>query len=222
LTLLQALVFDLDGVVVDSHPTHKQAWKQFLSSVGVTATDEELEIVLEGQKREDLLKHFLGELSPQQVSDYGAEKDSLFRHSMHELRTTRGFSSFFSAVQAARLPVALASSASHSRVDKVLTQFDLKGSFRVVVTGDDVPRSKPDPSIFLLAARGLQIRPCNILVCEDAVNGVQAAKSAGMKCLAIAANGREPLLRNAGADKVVPDFTAASLEELQTLFSASD
>jgi beta-phosphoglucomutase len=153
------------------------------------------------------------------VRDYGAWKNALFLQSLHDLRTTSGFFSFLAAVEAARLPVALASSATCSRVDTILTQFNLKKSFRVIVTGDDVSRGKPDPAIFLLAARGLQIHPRNILVCEDAVNGVQAAKSAGMKCLAIAAGGRESLLQDAGADKVVPDFTATSLCELHALFS---
>ena len=83
---------------------------------------------------------------------------------------------------------------------------------------DDVKKGKPDPSIFRLASDGLKVEPAHILVCEDAVSGVEAAKAAGMKCLAIAANGRGPLLEKAGADRVVPDFSAASLEDLSGLF----
>ena len=64
----------------------------------------------------------------------------------------------------------------------------------------------------------MQLQPGDILVCEDAVNGVEGAKAAGMRCLALAANGRAPLLKKAGADKVVNDFTDARLEELRKLF----
>jgi HAD superfamily hydrolase (TIGR01509 family) len=135
-----------------------------------------------------------------------------------ELKTVRGLPEFLDRLRAAGLPVALASSASRSRATYMLEQLDLKRRFSVVVTGDDVKRGKPDPSIFRLAADGLKTNPANILVCEDAVSGVEAAKAAGMKCLAIAANGRGPLLEKAGADCVVSDFSSANLDELRSLF----
>jgi beta-phosphoglucomutase len=87
------------------------------------------------------------------------------------------------------------------------------------VTGNDVERGKPDPDLFLLAAQALQIDPGRILVCEDAVAGVVAAKTAGMKCVGIATNGRESLLKKAGADLVVEDFTHTSLDDVRSLFA---
>jgi beta-phosphoglucomutase len=115
--------------------------------------------------------------------------------------------------------MAVASSASRSRVKFVLAQLNLTSSFQVVITGDDVTPGKPDPKIFRMAAKALGVEARNILVCEDAVNGVEAAKTAGMKCLAIAANGRGPVLEKAGADLIVSDFTAVNLEELHKLFA---
>jgi len=79
-------------------------------------------------------------------------------------------------------------------------------------------RPKPDPEIFELAARGLKAHASRVLVCEDSLAGIAAAKAAGMKCLAIAANGRGPLLQSAGADRVAEDFTAANLASLRALF----
>lgn len=219
--MLQAVIFDLDGVVVDSHPVHKQTWKEFFRSLGKNIPDRELAFVVEGQKREDILRHFLGDLTAEQVKYYGARKEALFRDSVHELRTIRGLSEFLDCLDAARLPMALASSASRGRAGYMLDRLDLRRRFRVVVTGDDVAKGKPDPAIFRLAAQGLNIDPANILVCEDAVSGVEAAKQAGMKCLAIAAKGRGPLLKKAGADRVVPDFTLANLGDLRRLFEES-
>ena len=216
--MLQALIFDLDGVVVDSHPAHLCAWRTLFASLGKPVPDHDLEFVLEGQKREDILRRFLGVLTEEQIEDYGARKEALFRNSARELRTVTGVLAFIDQVQIEGLPMALASSASRNRVEYTLEQLRLTERFPVVVTGSDVAKGKPDPALFHAAAEGMGIEPGNILVCEDAVNGVEAAKTAGMRCLAIAANGRTPLLQKAGADKIVPDFTATSLDELRGLF----
>lgn len=219
--MLQAVIFDLDGVIVDSHPVHQRAWKTFFRSLGKEIPDRELAFVIEGQKREDILRHFLGELTEDQLKQYGNRKEAFFRHSSLELKTVPGLPEFLDSLEAAILPIALASSASRGRVGYMLEQLDLKRRFRVIVTGDEVNKGKPDPTIFRLAAEGLSVAPENILVCEDAVFGVAAAKKAGMKCLAIAANGRGPLLKKAGADRVLPDFTSACLDDLRSLFGQS-
>lgn len=219
--MLKGVIFDLDGVIVDSHPAHKQAWKTFFQSIGKDVTEDDLLFVLEGRKREDILRHFLGDLTEEQVKHYGAKKEALFRNSVQDLKTIDGLGEFLEQLKTAAMPMALASSASRSRAEYMLDALGLKRSFRVIVSGDDVDKGKPDPTIFRLAASGLGLSAENVLVCEDAVAGVEAAKFAGMKCLAIAASGRGPLLRKAGADKVVPDFTMADLDDLRGLFVQS-
>jgi beta-phosphoglucomutase-like phosphatase (HAD superfamily) len=74
--MLKAVIFDLDGVIVDSHPAHQRAWRMFFQSLGKSVSDQELLFVLEGQKREDILRHFLGDPDEQQVKRYGARKES--------------------------------------------------------------------------------------------------------------------------------------------------
>lgn len=219
--MLRAVIFDLDGVIVDSHPAHLQAWKLFLHSLDKSVSDGDLQFVLEGYKREVILRHFLGELSPDEVKHYGAKKDALFRDSLEDVKTLPGFAGFFDSLQTAGLPVALASSASRWRAEYVLNRLGLVHAFRAIVTGDDVARGKPDPAIFQAAARGLGADPGDILVCEDAVSGVEAAKRAGMKCLAIATNGRRALLEEAGADLIVGDFREADLHDLRALFDGA-
>lgn len=218
MSALEAVIFDLDGVIVDSHPAHKHAWKAFFRSLEMEIPDAELSFILEGQKREDILRHFLEDLTPDQVQDYGARKDAILKDSAPDLKTISGLPEFLVQVEAAGLAIALGSSASRRRVEDTLDRLDLKHCFRAIITGDDVAKAKPDPAIFLQAARGLRVDPENILVCEDAIAGVEAAKAAGMKCLAIAANGRGHLLEKAGAERVVRDFTSVRLEDLRGLF----
>jgi len=217
--MLEAVIFDLDGVIVDSHPAHKQAWRTFFKSIGKQVTEDDLQFVLEGRKREDILRHFLGDLSEEQVKHYGAAKESLFRDSVQELKTIQGLNLFLDQIMQGGIPIALASSASRHRAEYMLEALGLRPLFKAVVTGDDVVKGKPDPALFVLAAKGLGIHAAHALVCEDAVAGVQAAKTAGMRCLAIASNGRGSLLTNAGADMVIPDFSSIKLEELRPLFA---
>ena len=92
--MLQAVIFDLDGVIVDSHAAHQRAWKTFLRSVGKDASEQQLQFVLEGHKREAILRHFLGDLSEDQVRHYGARKEALFKDSVPELKTILGVGEF--------------------------------------------------------------------------------------------------------------------------------
>jgi HAD superfamily hydrolase (TIGR01509 family) len=217
--MLGGVIFDFDGVIVDSHAAHMKAWKAFLLSKGKTFDDADLSFVREGAKREEILKHFLGELSPEQIASYGVEKDKLFQASARELKLLPGFTEFLLQLDSAALPSAVATSGSRSRVEQTLGTLNLCKRFRTIVTGNDVERGKPAPDLFLLAAQALRIAPNRILVCEDAVAGVLAAKTAGMKCVGIAANGRESLLKQAGADLVIEDFAHTRLDDVRRLFA---
>jgi sugar-phosphatase len=134
------------------------------------------------------------------------------------LKLVCGVAEFLEQVDAAGVPMAIATSGSRQRVERTLDAFGLLSRFHAIVTAYDVERGKPDPALFHLAASRLRIAADQILVCEDAVGGVAAARSAGMKCMAIAANGRRKLLQDAGADLVIDDFTQTGLDAVRQLF----
>jgi HAD superfamily hydrolase (TIGR01509 family) len=217
--MLRGVIFDLDGVVVDSHPAHKRAWKRLLAGLYKTITEQEMEFVVEGHKRSEILLHFLGDLTDEQIASYGELKERLFKQADLELKTIPGFDQFFQQIEDAKLACAVASSAGRARVESTLLRLNLTNRFHAVVAGDDVANGKPNPDIFHLAASRLRLSQDEVLVCEDAVNGVYAAKAAGMRCLALATQGREHLLQKAGADTVVADFSTVRLDQLQKLFT---
>lgn len=217
--MLKGIIFDLDGVIVDSHPAHKKAWRALLRSLGRDVSGQELEFVVEGHKREEILRHFLGELSEEEVRQYGALKDKYFADFAHEVSAVPGVLDFIHQAEAAGLALAVGTSAGRRRAEEMLERLGLRARLRAIVTGDEVRAGKPDPAVFQVAAEQLGVPSQNVLVCEDAVAGVQAAKRAGMKCLAIAANGRRTLLETAGADWVVQDFTHTSLQQITALFA---
>jgi beta-phosphoglucomutase len=216
--MLRGVVFDFDGVIVDSHRVHKRAWRKFLESVGKTVSEEELQFVLDGRKREDILRHFLGDLNPELMVSYGHRKEQFFRDEAGDVQPVDGLLSLLDDLQEAGVAVGVASSGSRSRVNFLLDRLDLKKHFQVVVTGDEVKNGKPDPSVFLKAAQALQKDPVELLAFEDAASGVQSAKAAGMKCIGIAQPDRASVLLDSGADHVLPDFCSLSYSKLEELF----
>jgi beta-phosphoglucomutase len=216
---VKGAVFDFDGVLVDSHPVHIRAWKNFFESIGTAVSDEQLQFVLDGRSRDDILRHFLGDLCDETLVEYGHQKEQFFRHESADVRPIDGLLSFLEDLEGAQLTLSIASSGSKGRVDSLLRNLDLKKWFRVVITGDDVARGKPDPALFLRAARDMGLQPCELIVFEDAVSGIKAARSAGMKCIGIAPSSRVSTLLDAGATHVVPDFRSLSCSKLQELLA---
>lgn len=196
----------MDGVIVDSHPAHRSAWKEFLRTLGKDAPDSELDFIMDGRKREEILMHFLGPLDPIQLQTYGKMKNDLFWRAESEVALIPGISQFIDCLSEEGIPMAVATSASSGRTQSTLKRMGLLHRFGAVVTGDEVLKGKPDPSIYQLACQRIHCAPHSVVAFEDAASGVRAAKSAGVKCVAIAASARRDLLLAAGADAVLRDF----------------
>lgn len=215
----RGLVFDMDGVLFDSHPIHRKAWRQLLENLGINVTDDSLDFILDGAKREEILKHFLGPLSQEQVAVYSAQKDAMLKTQEKDLQLIAGLEPFLNLVEAAGIPKAVATSATKLRTTRLLDRFSLFERFKAVITGDDVPWGKSNPAIFLKAAEQLGVSPEDVLVVEDAIPAVTAAKKIDMKCIGIASGSRRSQLLAAGADLVVPDFRHLTLVDVRELFS---
>lgn len=215
--MFKGAVFDFDGVIVDSHPAHMRAWKKFLDSTGKSVSEEQLHFVLDGRKRNDILRHFMGQLDADQLIAYGLRKERFFCEEVTRVRMADGLPDFLEELRCAQSALAIASSGSKSRVHFLLDRFGLRKYFREVVTGGDVEQGKPHPAVYLQAALQLGINPAELLAFEDAVSGVKAARSAGMKCIGIARPDRAHELLVAGANHVVPDFRSLSCSKLREL-----
>jgi HAD superfamily hydrolase (TIGR01509 family) len=218
--MFRGVVFDLDGVIVDSHPVHKRAWRAFLAGVGKEVSESDLDFILEGRRRRDILIHFLGELSDSEVQQYGNKKDEFFRQACADLEPVAGSIKFIREIVKEGFCVAIATSASRQRARWTLQQLNISDHFEVIVTGDDVAQSKPDPTIYQLVAERLSISPECLIAVEDSVCGVRSARSAGLRCVGIAAGQNVHQLMAAGSDRVFPDLVDVSIRDLADLFSA--
>ena len=213
--MLRGVVFDMDGVVIDSHPAHRAAWKSFLESLGRSTSDEELDFILDGRKREEILEYFLGKLDSEQIADYGHRKDELLRSHANRLEPMSGVVEFLDHLCNSGVRMALATSAGRRRACGTLDDMGLTHYFETIVTGDEVAAGKPDPAIYRLAAERMQELPDCLLAVEDAVSGVKAARGAGMRCVGVAHSGRADLLRQAGANPIIEDFRTLTLAQLE-------
>jgi HAD superfamily hydrolase (TIGR01509 family) len=218
--MLETAIFDMDGVIVDSHSVHRQAWRELFVSLGHSFSEQELDFVLDGHKRDEILRFFLGEhLSPSDLRYYGSEKDMKFAQCAGNMQLIAGVREFIHHLGESGVRLAVASSASRERVEATLARFDVKHSFAAVAAGDDVSKGKPDPELFQIACRRLGGDPKTTLVIEDAVSGVKGARTAGMQCLGIADRNRAHFLYQAGAQSVVPNFVGLEVDVVSELFN---
>jgi beta-phosphoglucomutase len=171
--------------------------------------------VLDGRKRNEILRHFLGELSDEELQEYGKCKDDYFRKVLLKVKPVPGVVEFVRGLQNAHIAMGVATSASKSRTRHSLQRLHLITEFRAVVTGDDVTVGKPHPSIYNLACERLNVAPKYTLAIEDAVSGIQAARAAGLTCIGVAGHQSPTRLREAGAAHVVDDFLDLSVAQLE-------
>ncbi len=203
-----ALIFDLDGVVVDSMPVHEIAWRQYLESLGIR--DEELLARMHGRRNDDIVVDFLGPAADEQsVQEHGSAKERLYRELMGDRlkdHMVPGIRRFLE--HASGTPRGLASNAERPNIDFVLDGANLRSFFQVIVDGSQVERPKPAPDIYVLAARELSVDPHNCIVFEDSPVGVASARSAGARVVGILT--REASLAHVALS--IPDFLDPQLE----------
>jgi beta-phosphoglucomutase len=215
--VFRGAIFDFDEVIADSHPVHLRAWKKVLDSVGRAASGDELQFVLDGRTRDDIVRHFLGDLDAEKMAEYGRCKEQFFRDEAADVQTIKGVPRFLEKLEEAQLPLGIASSGSRARIEFLLERLKLKKHFGVVVTGDEVAQGKPHSAVFRKAAEHVGADPCELIAFEDAASGVKAAKSGGMTCVGIASSDRSSILVDVGANHVVPDFRSLSYPKIQKI-----
>jgi len=199
-----AVIFDMDGVLVDSEPLHLQALNEVLGPLGHHATAAENEQFL-GWTSEECWQVLIERyhLSADNLQQYLAHYDEcLLRLLQHPVVPTRGAPELLALLRGLGVRLALASASKRSWLDATLRALGLDRAFDVVVTGDEVVHGKPAPDIFLLAASRLGVSPERCIVIEDSLNGVLAARRAQMTVVAL----RNPAATNLpldAADRVI-------------------
>ncbi|HZT31204.1 MAG TPA: beta-phosphoglucomutase family hydrolase [Bryobacteraceae bacterium] len=204
-----AVVLDMDGVIVDSNPVHREAWRVYNRRFGIETT-EAMQQRMYGRRNDEIVRDFFGlRLSGDQVAAHGAAKERLYRELMRDAvarSLVPGVREFLE--RHAGLPAAVASNAEPANVEFVLGRAGLRPFFQAVVDGHQVERPKPAPDIYLRAAQLLRIAPADCIVFEDSFSGVEAARAAGARVVGI----RTTHHNLPGAELCVDNFLSPELE----------
>lgn len=210
--MIRTVIFDMDGVIVDTEPVHRYAYFRHFEELGITVPDEEYATFTGKSTRNvyQYLKEKHGLAQP--VEELVQAKRDFFNRAFDEkpdLDLLDGVRTLIEDLHAHGLEMILASSASHSTIDRVMHRFALGSYFTHQLSGEDFPRSKPDPAIFEAAAALATAPQQECIVVEDSANGVRAAKAAGLYCIGYQSE-HSPLQDLAPADLVVSHFSDLS------------
>jgi len=224
LLLPAAIIFDMDGVLVDSNPFHLRKWIDLFQAHGIPFNEQELPKMILGPANDVIFRRYLGEnLTREQLADLGEELEEDFRREIGpHARAFPGVQRFIEECHAQGITMAVASAAITKNVNFLISALGLQAYFRVLLSADAISHPKPDPEIYLKTADKLGVNPAACAVFEDSFVGIEAAKRAGMKCIAIASTfSAEELRRETNADLIVSSFEAVSLQTLRHLFDGA-
>jgi len=216
---LEAVVWDMDGVIADTARYHFQAWQEIFQERGIDFTKEVFKRYF-GRRNDTIIRDNIGrEISSEEVYAIADEKEERYRRLMaHDIKSLPGAIELLGLLGESGVKMAVASSAPLENIELITRSLGIYNCFQAIVWGGEVAESKPSPQGFLLAAEKLGVEPRNCLVAEDAVAGVAAAKRGGMKCLAVTTSHPEASLKE--ADLVVDTLEAVGLDDLERLFGS--
>src|SRR5690554_3719398 len=207
--MIKAFIFDMDGVIVDSEPLHFEVNRRIMRDFGLEFSDEFFHAYV-GITNEQMWADLIERYSLNTTIEELQKKDFLLKKEVfRDLQPIKGIPELLTNLKKDGIATGLASSSEREFIEMVLEKLQIRGYFQAIVSGEEVERSKPEPEIFLRAAKLLNVEPADCLVLEDSKHGVEAAKRAGMKCIGYQNpnSGPQDLSR---ADKIV--YTLENLD----------
>lgn len=212
------VIFDMDGVLIDSYRAHFLSWRKMLRNHGLDITEEQFAATF-GRTNPDIFARLYPSVKQEQYPALAEEKEATFREIISgDFPEMEGASELIAALHEAGAALAIGSSGPPENVEAVLNALPGGAHFTATTNGNEIARGKPDPEVFLKAAHKLGLPPERCVVVEDAPAGVTAGKAAG--CAVIALTGTATRDRLAGADLVVDSLREVTPEAFKSLISS--
>lgn len=217
-TSTYGIIFDVDGVLIDSYQAHFDAWNIIGRDRGFAIDDKTFATSFGRTSREAIVDVFgMKDLTPEQIKELDEVKEAKYRDLLAgTFPELAGAGKFIDALHAAGFRIGVGSSGPPPNVDLAVDKLERREKFSAIITGRDVTRGKPDPQVFLMAAERMGVSPARCCVVEDAPAGIEAAHRAGMKCIAVTSTGRNTEEQQA-AELIVPDLEGMTPERVQRL-----
>jgi len=214
--MLRAVIFDWDGVVVDSSAHHERSWEILAAKRGLPLPADHFKRGF-GKKNNVIIPDLGWAADPAEVDALAYAKEEIYRALVREkgIEPLPGVRELLAALREEKIPCAIASSTERANLDLPIDLMGLREFFQVIVSGEEVVHGKPDPAVFLLAAERLGLAPADCVVIEDALVGIEAARRAGMPVLAVATT--NPLGALGSADAAVGSMAEVTPDRLSAL-----
>lgn len=210
-SLIQAVIFDLDGVIINSNPAIEEFWKNLANKHGIPLTEPLIRQWIHGRKIGDTLSGLFEHLSDKQLAEI---RESAYLFDQHmQPGPIPGIESFLQSLQALQIPTGIVTSSHHSRMLEMITQLGLEEYFSHFVTAHDVNKGKPDPEPYLTMGAKMNIATEYCLVFEDAISGIQSATGAGMHVIGIGKTDARTELTLHGARDVIEHYSAIHIHQ---------
>ncbi len=208
----QAVIFDLDGTLVDNMELHAEAFAHFTKKYGLPDLTDQMRRKIDGKRNRDIFPILFDDpLDPATIKSHTLEKESLYRElAIDKLKPVPGLLAFLDHLRNKAIPFAVATSAPEANVVFSLKALGMEKTFDVIVRGDQVPRGKPFPDVFLEASKQLDCTPEGCLVFEDAPAGIEAGLAAGMRCAALTTSFSAAVIH----ESVTPHFVVNDYDDV--------
>jgi len=219
----EAVIFDMDGVLIDSEPIHVQIEKNLFNRLGIEVSDAVHHSYM-GASNEYMYADLRLRFKLSETISQLIERDELYRSDyfsgLDSIPLNKGLIHLLNEIKSAGLKMAVATSSSPKIATILLNKCGIASLFDTIVTTAEAGKSKPSPEVYLLAAQKIGVSPGNCIVFEDSPNGLKAAKSAGMYCVVIQSDHR--IIRElTKADYFIKSFTEITVGKLFSLFSSN-
>ena len=205
---VKAVIFDMDGTLVDNIPYHKTAWLNFLKKHNIDLKEHEFHAQNHGTMGEMIIRFFGSNLSIKKIKELGEEKEQIYRDLYKtEVKEIDGLSKLLNHFKTKGIKSAIATMGDPRNISFILDTLKIRRCFHSVTGGHEVSKGKPDPEIFELSLKKLGHNPKECIVIEDSIGGIKSAISARMRVVGISTtHSKEELLDN-GCTYVISDFT---------------
>ncbi|NER01991.1 MAG: HAD family phosphatase [Okeania sp. SIO3C4] len=215
--MLKAILFDLDGTIVNTDPLHFQVWKEILNNYGIVIDHNSYKEKISGGTNPTILKKLLPHLSTTEAEELANYKEVKFREIALNLKPLTGLLEFIEWVKKQKLQKAVVTNAPPENAELMLEVLQLTETFPLVILGGVMTVGKPDPAPYKLCLEKLEISPEEAIVFEDSRSGIKSAVGAGIYTVGVASTHEPESLLEVGASIVINDF---SDEKLQQLFDS--
>ena len=212
--MLKALLFDLDGTLVETDSLHFVIWQDFLRSYGIESDRAFYKAKISGRLNPDIVADLLPQLDAEAAADFIWRKEAEFRNRATSLQPMPGLMQVLSWAEQQAIQIAVVSNAPRENALFALKALQLEARFAKIVLGDDLPRGKPDPLPYQEALRQLSVSPEQAIAFEDSPSGIRSAIGADIFTVGIASTHDPRELELLGAGLVISDFTDQALMEL--------